>query len=336
MIGLWNFYWVRGELDITRDVAQQLLDLAVKADGPERKLRAHGAMGEFLFHAGELEEARFHLTQSIALYESSPQPSLATKIPEVVSLCYASWTLWHTGDSDQSLAHASRAVALARELSHPMSLALCLNLIAELHQFRLEVQDCLVAASDAVSLSQTHGLPFWEGTGMINLGWAQAMDGNLDEGRKRVEDGLEIFSSTGARVQMPTWLGMLAEVHCHSGRFDEGLRTVREGLKWIGCTGERHYQSELHRVEGELLRFCDVDGNAKAAENALTLAISTAHEQGAKVREIRARTSLAQLLLDQGRDEDVKKLIDPQRQWLRDAVDGVDVRQARAVFDTLR
>ncbi|MGI9352736.1 MAG: AAA family ATPase [Rhizobiaceae bacterium] len=334
-IGLWNYHWVRGEFTTTRKVARTLVQLAEKSNDPLRKQRAYSAMGEFLFHAGQLEKARENLELGIANYKQADQPSFASKIPEVVCLCYASWAHWHTGDADKSLDYSMQAEDLAREISHPLSLTLCLSLISEFHQFRVEIQKCMDAADEAIILSQTHGLPFWEGTSMVNLGWAQAMAGNLDAGQIYVEKGLEVFSATGARVQLPTWYGMLAEILFHQGRYEEGKRMAQDGLEWVNRTGENHYCSELYRVMGELLLTEKNGKQTKEARNAFKQAISIAKKQGAKMREIRARTSLARHLSEFGHAEEAFEIMNDHNQWLRTAADVDDVRRARALMDEL-
>lgn len=335
LVGVWNFHWVRGELEIAREVAERLLHLTRQAGDPTRALRAHAAMGEILLHLGELEDSLRHLTRGIELYSATPRRSFATKIPEVVCLCYASWALWHLGFSEQSLRRAEEALALAEELSHPMSLALCLALKSELHQFRLEVADCLGVAEQAVAVSRDQGLPFWEGTATINLGWAQAMGGELDRGHRTMQDGLELFTGTGARVQRTAWFGMLADIHCLGARYDDGLVAVREALSWVGETGEQYYLSELLRLKGALLLGRGRPADADSAEKSFRSSLEIARRQGARMRELRAAISLARLLRDQGRTEEALDLLQLAQSWLDDAAGSADAISALGLIREL-
>jgi predicted ATPase len=335
LVGLWNFHWVRGELETARDVAKQLLDLAQHAGDPARALRAHAATGEILFHLGDLEGSLRHLEKGISLYDAAPQRTYATQIPAVVCLSYAAWALWHLGYPERSLRRTEEAVALAEQLSHPMSLALSLTLKAELHQFQLQVVDCLTAAERALAVSRDLRLPFWEGTATTILGWAQAMAGDFDRGHRTLQAGLEIFIGTGARVQRTAWLGMLAEIRCHGERFEEGLDAVREALSWVGETGEQYYYSELLRLQGELLLGHDKIHGAAAAEKSFRSAIEVARRQGARMRELRAAVSLTRLLRDQGKTVSALALLQPVRSWLADAEGTIDAANARALMDSL-
>lgn len=335
LVGLWNFYWVRGEFDTARDVAHQLLNLAEKAKDNTLWLRAHAAMGELLFHTGELNASHRHLQKGIEYARATSQSTLAAQIPEVVCLCYAAWAHWHGGLSQQSQNYVDQAFALASELSHPMSLAVCYSLKAELHQFRLEVDECLKSAEQAVAVSREQELPFWEGTAMVMLGWAQAMAGDFKGGHQTMEDGLSIFVNTGARVQRSTWIGMFADIYNHNAQYDKGLGAVEEGLAWVNKTGEKHYHSELHRLKGRLLLNIDRNANAAAAEKEFLCAVEIARQQGARMREIRAAINLAALWRDQGRTEEAIALFHPHQAWLGEVCDSIDVRDARALLDTL-
>ena len=60
--------------------------------------------------------------------------SCTGKIPGLVCLSFASRTLWPLGYPDQALQRSQEALTLARELSHPFSLAFALFFAAWIHQ----------------------------------------------------------------------------------------------------------------------------------------------------------------------------------------------------------
>ena len=139
--GLCLFYRNRGELRTSYEIAKQLLTLAQSDQDSAYLLVAHQALGTTLFYAGELCPAREHLAQGKALYD--PQQHRAHAIlygqdPGVVCLSFASRTLWLLGYPDQALQRSQEALTLARELSHPFSLAFALFFAAMLHQYRGE------------------------------------------------------------------------------------------------------------------------------------------------------------------------------------------------------
>src|SRR5262249_62203436 len=67
--GLWLFYIGRGEVQTARELGEQLLTLAQHAQDPALLVEAYHALGPSLFWLGELDAARAHLAQGIALYD---------------------------------------------------------------------------------------------------------------------------------------------------------------------------------------------------------------------------------------------------------------------------
>jgi hypothetical protein len=60
---------VRAELQTTRELGEQLLSLAQRAQDPELLLEAHRLMGPTMFWLGEMAPAREHSEQWMALYD---------------------------------------------------------------------------------------------------------------------------------------------------------------------------------------------------------------------------------------------------------------------------
>jgi predicted ATPase len=120
--GLWAFYVVRSDLKTARELAEEQLRLAESQHDTACLLEAHWALGSLLFGFGDLTAARAHLGQSSALYDPQEHRSLALLYghdPGMSSLCFAAHALWHLGYPDQALKSTQKAVALAREVSHP-------------------------------------------------------------------------------------------------------------------------------------------------------------------------------------------------------------------------
>src|SRR5262249_44584070 len=127
---LWGFYINRGELQTTRELAEQLTRLAQNVQDQYLISVAHLALGCTLFWLGELTSARSLLEQAIALYDplKHPRPTVNTADPRVDCLSYVALTLWYLGYPEQALQKSQEAVALASGLSHPFSLAYALGI----------------------------------------------------------------------------------------------------------------------------------------------------------------------------------------------------------------
>jgi predicted ATPase len=75
--GLWAFFCVRAEIPTACELLAQLNSLAKHDDDSAFLLEAHFAHGDTFLWIGRFLEARAHLEQGVALYDSSRHSSLA-------------------------------------------------------------------------------------------------------------------------------------------------------------------------------------------------------------------------------------------------------------------
>ncbi|HEV8714159.1 MAG TPA: adenylate cyclase, partial [Candidatus Binatia bacterium] len=157
--GLWTLYLTRGDCRIARDLGEQLLRLARNTQDPASLLEAHVAFGITLVFFGELTAARTHLEQGITLYDPQQHGSLALygQDPGAAGLSWAALALWLLGYPEQALQRMREALALARELTHPPSLAYVLCQAAVFHQLRREGQVARERAEETISLALEQG-----------------------------------------------------------------------------------------------------------------------------------------------------------------------------------
>ena len=117
-------------------------------------------------------------------------------------------------------------------------------------------------------------------------------------------------------------------------RLDDGLSAVTEALAVADEHEERAYESEIHRVRGELLLRQD-PSNAAEAQSCFQRAISVARNQNAKSWELRATTSLARLLAKQGRNDEARMMLAEIYGWFTEGFDTRDLKDAKALLDEL-
>ncbi len=337
LLGLWNFYWVSGRLEQAIGTAEQLLALAEQSGDPSgdnvRRLRAHAALGETLLHTGKPVAARQHLEQGLALFHGHPaQRSHATGIPSVACLAYSAWTRWHLGYSDQALRDAQQALELAEKLRHPLSLAIAISLLAELHQFRLEPSATLEFSERAVALSKNQGFPFWEGTALVLQGWARTLLGQPSAGLPIVQQGIQVFRATSAQVQLSSWFGLLAEVHAAADQPEPGLAAIDQAVHWVRHTKEHYYEAEIQRLYARLLRQ-EKPAEYNLAEQALCRSIATAKSQHMLTRELRASMDLAELRHLRGHKSAAEELVRPLYARYMEGFDTPDLLRAQAMLD---
>jgi predicted ATPase len=98
--------------------------------------------------------------------------------------------------------------------------------------------------------------------------------------------------------------------------------------------GERWYQAELYRVRGVLLLHQDRANQAMAEAN-FGQAMATARGQQARWLELRAATSLARLWADQAKRKKAHDLLAPVYGWFTEGFDTADLKDAKALLDSL-
>ena len=131
---------------------------------------------------------------------------------------------------------------------------------------------------------------------------------------------------------------LLAEAYQKLRRPREGLALTNELFSDMSQTGKRNLQSDLHRLNGDLLLLqvhSPDEATRAAAERSYRDAISVARDQDAKSLELRATISLARLLDESGRRDEARTLLDEIYAWFIEGFDTADLKLARALLDQL-
>ena len=97
-------------------------------------------------------------------------------------------------------------------------------------------------------------------------------------------------------------------------------------------TGERWFAAELNRHKGQLLLR---QGHSDAAKELYREALSIARTQEAKLWELRAASSLAQLWRDQGRRAEARDLLAPVYGWFTEGFETPDLKETKALLEEL-
>jgi DNA-binding SARP family transcriptional activator/predicted ATPase len=286
--GAWVFHVVRGELEQSRQLSQEFLDRAGRREVPELTMAGHFIMGSSLFHLGQLPAAQDHMEAALALHDGGMQSVLALFAgPDIGVFCrsYLAHLEWHLGRPAQALVCMEQALAAARQVSHPFSRAIALNYAAMLHVFRDDSEAALKWAQEAVTLCRAHQFAYYLSMAEILAGWAQSREGHAEEGLPQLRQGLERFRATGAEVRLPFYLGLLAQVCGLMGNMGEAMASLASAFAFQNKNGETWPASDLHRVQGDLLRVTRKEEQARASYRR---AVEAARQTGSRSFEQRA------------------------------------------------
>jgi predicted ATPase len=322
----------RGELDLALCLDEDLLRQRNDAVG---LVLGHNSFGRDLMFAGSFVSSRSHLEEALAFYDPISHRSLVHQIgihPHLNSQALLGIVLFCLGFPDQALARSSAAVAEARRLVHPPSLAV--NLATGIRLLSLVGDDATLdtRAHELIAVATEQGFPHWRAQGTIYRGWVKVKNGDVGEGISLLRSGTAGYRATGTEAWMPHFIGLLAGACEIAGQIEEALTLLDDTLQTVERTGERWLVAELNRHKGQLLLR---QGHPEAAEELYRNALSIAEDQGAKLWELRAAVSLARLRRDQGRRAEARNLLAPVYGWFTEGFDTPDLKDAKALLDVL-
>jgi predicted ATPase len=114
-------------------------------------------------------------------------------------------------------------------------------------------------------------------------GWARTEQGDWDDGVAELRAGLDTYTASGARINLPYFIGLLAEASLASNNHSESLEAAIEARRAITTRGFCH-QAELLRLEGVARIELGDEEQGKAR---LDQALEVARSQKARSLELR-------------------------------------------------
>jgi class 3 adenylate cyclase/predicted ATPase len=327
------YHMVRGELNLALRLDEDLLRLSRQRNDSVGLVLGHAASGRDLMLVGRFALSRSHLEEALAVYDPISHRSLLHQGgPQGASQAYLGNVLFCLGFPDRALAHSKDAIAEARKLAHPPSLAVNLTISSRLLSLigdNAFLGDC---ADELVAIATEQGFAYWGAQGTIYRGLVKVRTGDVTEGISLLRSGSAAYRATGAVAWMPHYIALLASACEIAGQIDEAVTLLDDALQIVGRTGERWLAAEINRHKGLLLVQ---QGHAEAAEELYCEALGIAKAQEAKLWELRASVALAQLRCDQGRRAEAFDLLAPVYGWFREGFDTPDLKEAKILLDEL-
>lgn len=337
MLGLWEWHIVRGDLRVCVDQAADGMALAESANDPGMLMEALFMPGVTMFYRGEFTGAREYFERALSAYDDPERTKFWTAYTghnaSVTHRCYLALALWHLGFPDQALRMAREMQDLARTLGHAFTLGHAIDFAAVLsHNCRLGAE-AQAAGEEELSLGAEQGFPLWQALGTIHKGAGLYLQDRRDEALPLLLKGVNAFRATGAGIRVPRYLGVLADAYTRLGQFEDARKALAEGLTIAEQNDDRTHETELIRLQGELL-LAEADDQA-GAEVCFRRAIETARSRQSRGWELRATMSLARLWQRQGRREEARAALASIYGTYTEGFTTPDLVDAKALLETL-
>ncbi len=242
------------------------------------------------------------------------------------------WVLAIVGRPDAAVRKRDVVLAAVETQSSPFLLAMALTFEMILWHQLLSPERVATVAERLRRVTEEQDFALLHVFAHVGLGWAACQRGDLTAGTAQIERGLELQEATGAQLVRRYLCVYLVEAHLAAGRPAEGLAAVREILVRPEDRLGAYLDSELFRLEGELLR---ASGDAAAAEASFRKALGIARDQGARGFELRTATSLGRLLAEQGRGAEALPPLAAVYQTYTEGFETRDLQDARDLLDRL-
>jgi predicted ATPase len=323
-----RYHVFRGEFDLAQHLDEDLLRLSRQRNDSGGLVLGHLSSGRNLLAAGKFASSRSHLEEVLALYDPISHRSLVHQAgihPQITSQTLLGTVLFCLGFPDRALAQGNAAIALARKLAHPPTLAMSLANGAGVLSLVGDNAALHERAEQLVAVTTELGFPLRLADRAMLRGWVKVKNGDVAEGISLLRLGSTSFGGTGRLL-----LVMACEI---AGQVEEASTFLDEGLQIVERTGGRWLEAELNRHKGQLLLR---QGHTEAAEELYRKALSIAEKQGAKLWELRAAASLARLRRDQGCRAEARDLLAPVYGWFTEGFATPDLKEAKALLDELR
>src|SRR5918999_5621061 len=257
LLALATLYELRGEFTRAHDMAQECRQLAPSGSA-DHELESAELLACNLFHQGSFARALEYADRGVELFDAgapgrySTFPATLGDNADVSCHDWAGLALWFLGRPDSALARATRALELARDPSRAYSLATARAQMAVVHQCRREPQAAYEWAEATIAAAARLGYVYREAMGRVLRGWALAMLGEAAPGAREIAGGLAASRGTGARMDDPYYLALLAEAHLYAGEAKAGLAAVATALELALRERSLFYEPELHRLDAAL------------------------------------------------------------------------------------
>jgi tetratricopeptide (TPR) repeat protein len=256
-------------------------------------LESHELLTCSMLHQGRYAEAIQFGERAIAAAEESAEPLDPRMIAVLVGAHgWISEALVFLGRHEEAITHGVTALHLAETAGDELARVKALTQAAFVRFHRREPGECRRLSTAAEAIARERRLPFPLSCARILLGWCLSHEGAHEEALREVRAGIRTSLTSGARLEVPLFLAILAECLDRAGDRDAALEVLDEAFAHAGRSRSFFYVPELYRMSADLLF---ARGDHDTARTALAEAHTIAQEQESPLFTSRVAESLGRV-----------------------------------------
>jgi DNA-binding winged helix-turn-helix (wHTH) protein len=284
----------RGNLREAEEIGDGLTQLSERLDA-SAVLQSDFLRGSAALWAGNLSAAEPLLARALASPVSVEAAERHYGVnPAVAVRSFEGLRRWLVGDPARAREVQLEAAELAQRLGRPFPRAQVSTFRAFVLVLDEDWTEVERLATEVIRLAEEYGFPRWHGRALVVRGRALVEAGDANRGLTEISDGLQMLRQSGWRLGSSLLFSILAGACLRVDRVKEGLAATEAGLRHGRETGERCFESELWRLQGELIRrSAPSQGSARrtrmpGADECFAKARAVARAQGAHMLARRA------------------------------------------------
>ena len=272
--------------------ASRMLEISELLGDEKGRATALDAAGTAHFLLGEQENAEHALESARRLLEGVDYNQFPTKGGADIRIPlygYLGYVLSLRSKVDRAAVLITKGLSIAREQSHPLTLAWALAVAGRLAVIQGEYGDAERMLDEAIALCGSHGLLQRKGHALALRGRMFVKSGRPKKALPDIEEGLELWRQGGTLFHTTEYLADGAGAHLALGNNKSALEWLNEALEVERSVGEMFNSAERQRL---LAQYQLRNGERNLALETLENAIALAHQQGATLLELRAYRDL--------------------------------------------
>ena len=207
LLALFSSRFVQGRTAQAHELAERALKLLGPDSTPVQSGTAHFAFAGSSVSLGRPAEAVRHFALAADRTRGAASLPIGTR-PDVHGPAWAAHAHWLLGDDDAAVASAAEAVARARSVDDPYSLAIALAYAGVTHQMRRDRPAMWAAVTELHTLCDRYGFAYYREWALVLGGWFRGGAPGL----AAAQEGVNRLKAEGSFARMPYWLTLLAEL----------------------------------------------------------------------------------------------------------------------------